>query len=224
MKYETFHYDMDGVLVDSEPTHVAAERETCEHFGLDIDVATWDGMKGKTARDIFESLYWQHAEKHGLSETPSVDEMVRHKTNKFLKLIADGAILPVDGAEELLEWTKNHGTGQGLVTSSNRLVTTAILHRFDWRKLFDVVVTGNDVRIGKPHPGPYLKSLRLLDARRETALAFEDSKNGLRSAIAAKIGSMAITSSYHSRDDFSKLNPTYVVDSWYDAPRIIEAS
>lgn len=224
MKYESFHYDMDGVIVDSEPVHVMAEKDTCQHFGLDVDLDSWDDMKGKTAVDIFGELRTQHMTKHATLDVPSVEELVRYKTNNFVSLIEDGAVVPVDGALELLAWTRDHSAKQGLVTSSNRKVTGAIVRQFNLDRYFDTAVTGNDVRIGKPHPGPYLKSLRLLGANARTALAFEDSKNGLRSAVGAKMGSMAITSSYHDRSDFAKINPTYIVDSWSEALMIIARS
>lgn len=225
MRYEAFHYDMDGVIVNSEPIHVESEKDTCRYYGLDIDYATWDGFKGRTAEDIFKYLHAQHVEKHGADEIPSVAELIAHKTNAFIGLVEDGAIQPIEGAMDLIKWTNRCADGkQSLVTSSNELVMKAILRQFALEKFFPVTVSGNDIRIGKPHPGPYLKALRKTEAKATKSLVFEDSKNGIRSALGARCAVMAITSSYHDSEDLSKVNPTYIVDRWCDAPAIIRAA
>lgn len=225
MKYEAFHYDMDGVIVNSEPLHVESEKNTCRHYGLGIDYDTWDGFKGRTAEDIFAYLHAQHVERYGGNDIPSVNELIRHKTAAFIELVRDGAIEPIDGAIDLIKWTSRQTDGkQSLVTSSNELVMKAILHQFALEKYFNVTVSGNDIRIGKPHPGPYLKALRKTEAKASQSLVFEDSKNGIRAALGARCAVMALTSSYHDREALSAVHPTYIVDSWYEAPAIIQTS
>lgn len=224
MKYTAFHYDMDGVLVDSEPVHVQSEKDTCDHFGLDVDYDAWGDMKGKTATVIFNELYNQHILKHGAYDIPPVDEIIKYKTKQFLKLVEDGAVEPIEGAVSLLYWTHEYGEGQSLVTSSNRKVASAILRQFGLYKYFDRVITGDDVRFGKPHPEPYVRSIRAMHTKPSRSLVFEDSKAGVRSALGARCSVMALTSSYHDEEVLNNLNATHVVNSWYEAPYIIEAA
>lgn len=223
MKYKAFHYDMDGVLVNSEPLHVSAEMETCRRYGLDIDYDAWLGLKGRTAEDIFVHLYDEHVAKHGPADIPSVQHLIDHKTNEFINMIWDGRIEPIEGSHELVRWTRRHSEAQSLVTSSNHRIAQAILKYFNFQKSFDVQVTGDDVRIGKPHPGPYLKALRLTGAKASESLVFEDSKNGIRAALGARCAVMAITSSYHTREDLEKVNPTYIIDSFCEASALIKS-
>lgn len=224
MKYTAFHYDMDGVLVNSEPIHVQSEKDTCDHFGLDVDYDAWDEMKGKTATDIFEELYSRHISKHGAYDMPPVEELIKYKTDYFLKLVKDGAVEPIEGAINLLYWTREHGSRQALVTSSNSRVAHAILRQYGLRKYFDKVITSDDVYMGKPHPEPYIRSVRSMYTRPTESLVFEDSKAGVRSALGAHCAVMALTSSYHDEETFKNLNSTFVVSSWYEAPDIIEAA
>jgi HAD superfamily hydrolase (TIGR01509 family) len=236
MKYRAFHYDMDGVLVNSEPLHVEVEKETCQHYGLDIDFDGWNGFKGRTAEDIFSHLHLEHTLKHPDADIPTVEELIRHKTNKFIDKVFEGAIEPIDGATELVKWTRKNSEIQSLVTSSNYRVKDAIISYFDLQKHFDISVTADDIRIGKPHPGPYLKSLRLMEKmademkrakiRASESLVFEDSKAGIKSARKAGCAVMAITSAYHSREELALVDPTptYIVDSWREATAVISVA
>jgi beta-phosphoglucomutase-like phosphatase (HAD superfamily) len=236
MKYRAFHYDMDGVLVNSEPLHVAVEKETCQHFGLGIDLDGWDGFKGQTAEAIFSHLHLEHMNKYPDVDIPDVDELIRYKTTAFIERVFEGEIEPIDGAMELVKWTRKKAEMQSLVTSSNYRVKDAIISRFDLQKMFDVSITSHDIRIGKPHPGPYLKSLRDINRRMDEmgrpkiraseSLVFEDSKAGIKSARKAGCAVMAITSAYHSREELAAVDPspTYIVDGWHEAQDIILAS
>jgi len=215
---------MDGVLANSEPLHEEVEKETCLHYGLDIDMDAWSEFKGMTAEDIFRKLHRMHVLKHGDRDLPSVEELIAHKTNIFVDRVWDGAIDPIDGASDLVRWTYGHTDAQTLVTSSSRRVQQAVLRYLNLERFFDDVVTGNDVSLGKPHPEPYMKALARVGARAEESLVFEDSKNGIRSALGARCAVMAIVSPYHSRGELATVHPTYIVDNWFEVPRIIEHS
>lgn len=224
MKYRAYHYDMDGVLANSEPLHEAVEKQTCLHYGLDVDMSTWEAFKGMTAEAIFGKLHAEHVMKHGDRDIPTVEELIAHKTDAFIDGVWDGAIDPIDGASDLVRWTHGRADAQTLVTSSSRRVQQAVLRYLNLDRFFDEIVTGDDVVSGKPNPEPYVKALGKVGARAEESLVFEDSKNGIRAALGAKCAVMALTSAYHSREQLAVVNPTFIVDNWFEAPRIIERS
>lgn len=202
--FEAVHFDMDGVLADTEPLHVAAEQQTCRDFDFDINPASWGGFKGMTAQAIFQHLL----EKYGDPETQTVGELIAHKTNLFLDN-AKTDLEPIDGALDFLQWARDSHDKIALVTSSNRRVQECIIGSFGIGSYFDSIITGDDITNGKPDPEPYLKSLKETDAQPESSLVIEDSKSGIRSALAAKCSVLALTTSY-SAEELRQVNPTFI--------------
>ncbi|MBV8373870.1 MAG: HAD-IA family hydrolase [Candidatus Eremiobacteraeota bacterium] len=88
----------------------------------------------------------------------------------------------------------------GLATSAAMPVAQTVLKQTGWGKLFEVVVSSDEVARGKPAPDVYLRALELLDADATRAVAIEDSANGIRSAHAAKLAVVAIPNREFSPD------------------------
>jgi beta-phosphoglucomutase len=130
---EAIHFDMDGVIADTEPFHVQAELQTCEDYKFDVNHDDWQGFKGRTARDIFRHLI----DMCGDSNIHTVDELIEHKTQRFIE-IADGHIAPIEGALDFIQWAKNNFKKTTLVTSSNRQTQEFIIGRYchDRRRYF----------------------------------------------------------------------------------------
>ena len=202
---------MDGVIADTEPFHVAAEQQTCRDYNFAIDPNQWDGFKGQTASDIFNFLLNQY----GDPRAQTVDELIDHKTELFLDM-AQGSLEPIDGALDFLHWARASHDTMTLVTSSNRRVQECIIGRLGIRNLFDNIVTGDDIVNGKPHPEPYLLSIKQSGARAEGSLVIEDSKSGIQSALAAQCAVLAIATS-HSLEELRQVNPTLVATDFTDA-------
>jgi HAD superfamily hydrolase (TIGR01509 family) len=214
-KYNSIHFDMDGVLANTEPLHVAAEQQTCRDYNFAISPDQWDGFKGQTANDIFGYLL----NNYGDPQTQTVNELIDYKTGLFLQMAQEG-LEPIDGAMDFLRWARGNYEKVTLVTSSNRRVQECIIGRFGIRGMFDNIVTGDDIINGKPHPEPYLRSLKQSDTRAETALVIEDSKSGIKSALAAKCAVLAIATS-HPADELMEVNPTYVASDYLHARRLL---
>ena len=96
------------------------------------------------------------------------------------------------GALELLVELKKAGIKTALVTMSMRTMALTVADQIDFQA-FDVVVAGDDVTNGKPHPEPYLRAAELLGVAPEDCLAFEDSPTGLASAEAAGCHAIGVT-------------------------------
>ncbi|MCD4759690.1 HAD family phosphatase [archaeon] len=82
---------------------------------------------------------------------------------------------------------KNKGQRLGLVTSNSKKITNLILNKIGMINLFEVVITGEDVKNHKPHPEPYLKALQLMNLSSSDCLVFEDSAIGVKAALDAGI-------------------------------------
>lgn len=171
-------WDMDGTLIDSEPYWLASENALAESYGGTWSIDDGHQMIGKSLYDSSALL----KEKFGIEDL-SVQEVIDRMTDEVIENLKTR--LPFrPGALELLMELKRRGIKTALVTMSMRKMALAVTKEISF-EAFDVVVAGDDVTFGKPHPEPYLKAAELLGVEITDCIAFEDSSTGLRSAEAA---------------------------------------
>ena len=166
-------WDMDGTIVDTEPYWIAAEYDLVAEFGGTWTDALAHSIVGLDLRDSAKVL----RDKGGV-DLP-IDDIV----NRLL----DGVIhrfrqrVPWrPGARELLATARKNGIPNALVTMSWKRFADAVVAALP-PGAFDVVVTGDDVEHGKPHPEPYRKAASLLGVKPADCLAIEDSPTDRKS-------------------------------------------
>ncbi len=214
-KLKHIHFDMDGVIADTEPFHVEAEIQTCLKNKFAINRSKWDGFKGRTAEDIFGHLIAEY----GNPGIHSTDKLISQKTDIFLE-IAKEKLTPIEGVLNFISWARQQHKTMNLVTSSNQRVQKFIIESFGIRDLFDNVITGDDIDNGKPHPEPYLKVLELAKAAPEQSIVIEDSKSGIKSALEAGCFVLAIATS-HSPSELAEANPTFIASDYDEALHLL---
>jgi HAD superfamily hydrolase (TIGR01509 family) len=171
-------WDMDGTLVDSEHYWSVSQNRLANQYGA---VWTDEDEKGVIGSSLYDSSDLIKR-KFGI-EDKSVQEIIDHLTDEVIEQLK--AVLPWrPGALELLMDLKQAGVKTALVTMSMRRMALAVAESIPF-KAFDVVVAGDDVRFGKPHPEPYLTAAEKLGVDPGDCIAFEDSVTGLNSAAAA---------------------------------------
>jgi HAD superfamily hydrolase (TIGR01509 family) len=171
-------WDMDGTLVDSEPYWLLSESALAEDYGK-----VWTQENGNDL--IGKSLYESSAflKDHLYIKDLSAQQIADRLTDSVLSKLQHS--LPWrPGALELLMELKQAGVKTALVTMSMRRMALAVAEAIPFQA-FDVVVAGDDVTFGKPHPEPYQKAAALLGFEPAECIAIEDSVTGLRSAEAA---------------------------------------
>lgn len=177
-------WDMDGTLVDTEPSWIEAEYELASRHG-----GSWslEHAMNLVGNDLLDS--GRYIREHmGIDlEPPAIVEE-----------LLDGVVARVEqevpwrpGATELLATLRSRGVPCALVTMSWRRFVAPVLAGLP-EGSFDAVVTGDAVEHGKPHPEPYLTAARLLGVAPEECLAIEDSDTGARSAVAAGCTVLAV--------------------------------
>jgi len=170
-------WDMDGTLVDTEPYWIAAEYALIEEHG-----GTWsdEHAMNLVGSDLIDSgRYLREHSGIGLEPAEIVEELLDRVVVRM------GEQIPWrDGAVELLDSLREDGTPCALVTMSYRRFVAPILDSLP-PDTFEVVVTGDSVTQGKPHPEPYAKAAAILGVDPEHTVAIEDSNTGARSAEAA---------------------------------------
>jgi len=175
-------FDMDGTLIDSEHHWLSSEQELAASWG-----ASWTSDDGEALIGV--SLYQSTQlikEKLGIDLTPG--EISEILTDAVIQKL-DAEIVWRPGVLELMADLKANGVKTALVTMSMRRMALRVAAKLPVGE-FDVVVAGDDVTNGKPHPEPYLLAAEQLGVDINDCIAFEDSVTGLTSAEAS--GAIAI--------------------------------
>nr|WP_308121833.1 HAD family phosphatase [Actinotalea ferrariae] len=169
-------WDMDGTLVDTEPAWMAAEVALVAEFGgvwTDEDSLRMIGMPLLTAAGILRA--------HGV-DLPE-DAIVERLVASVVAAVGRDLVWQ-PGARELLGAVRDAGIPCALVTMSYRNLAEAVVGQAP-PGTFDLLVTGDEVTHGKPHPEPYLRAADLLGVDITRCVAVEDSPPGVASALAS---------------------------------------
>lgn len=175
-------FDMDGTLIDSEPYWMESEQAlAAEHKG------NWTAEDGLdvVGMSLDKSSRLLKERANIPLEPEQIVDLLTDAVQKKLKLVVPWR----PGAKELLQDLKANGVKTALVTMSMHRMAQQVVDAIDF-PAFDVIVAGDDVRNGKPHPEAYLKAAQLLGFEPRRCIAFEDSTSGLTSAELA--GTVAI--------------------------------
>ena len=170
-------FDMDGVIVNSESLHVAFECDILKTLGVDFPPTGFPEFAG-LAMDKF----WQAIkEKYNLQQP--VEELLAYDTALRAKAFRNHDHFDVPpGVASLIKNLKRAGLPLALASSSHTLVIDAILDKLGYRKYFDAVVSGFELKNGKPAPDIFLYAADLLGIPHAEALVIEDTANGVLAA------------------------------------------
>lgn len=174
-------FDMDGLLIDSEPIWTVAEREIAHELGGEFTPTIKEAMIGQALPVAVPILLEGLGTPQALAADPA--EVGR----RLLTLVAElfRAELPLQpGALKLLELVREFGIPTALVSSSYRLLVDTALVALGVER-FDVTVAGDEVSGTKPAPDPYLAAAEHLGVDPQQCVVLEDSNAGMRSALAA---------------------------------------
>jgi HAD superfamily hydrolase (TIGR01509 family) len=179
-------FDMDGLLVDTEPLWLETETEVMARLGAPWTPQDQQALLGGSMQRTVSYLL-------GKATRPVPPETVaRWMLDGMLDLARDGRVVVRPGARELVAEVAAAGLPYALVTSSQRRFADAVLAVT--RMTFPVTVCGEDVTATKPDPEPYLLAAKLLDADPARCVALEDSPNGVAAAAAAGCRVLAVPS------------------------------
>jgi HAD superfamily hydrolase (TIGR01509 family) len=179
-------FDMDGLLVDTEPLWFETEGEVMARLGAPWTKEDQGALLGGSMERTVTYLLSR------ATRPARPGEVARWMTDGMLERVAQGRIIVRPGARELLTEVAAAGIPYALVTSSQREFAHAVLQGTGF--LFPVTVTADDVTKTKPDPEPYLLAAKLLNADPEQCVALEDSPNGVASATSAGCHVVAVPS------------------------------
>lgn len=200
---EAVIFDMDGVIVDSEPRHEAAFLEVVREIGYGERLnLRFEDFVGRSDHELWQSFIKTHQPPHTLQE---LLELKRHRVIEIIRreqpLFA--------GLPALVEKIAPRYR-LGVASGSERMVVEEVLALQGLRKFFQAVVTAADVKHGKPAPDIFFRTAELLEVRPEKCWVIEDSKPGIAAGLAAGMRVIAITNTYPAAE---LRQATYVVST-----------
>jgi len=202
-------FDMDGVIIDSEPIHSRVKMDTFAHFGIPFREEDLARYMGRTSGAIFRETLAKY-------DRRDIDpqDMADYKHAHYLEILQSGEIEPVAGSVELIRSLHGAGIPLALATSSNVRVMNTVLDSFGIRQCFSSILSGGELPESKPDPAIYLISAQRLAVAPANCLVIEDTTNGIMAAKRAGMYCVAYHNPHSGNQDLTLADE--VVDSLSD--------
>jgi HAD superfamily hydrolase (TIGR01509 family) len=186
-------FDMDGVLIDSGAHHREAWRQLLADLGLDPAPEFWRRTIGRPAEEAVVHLLDRPV------PPAEAARLARRKREHYTRLARRG-MLAVPGAPAFVERLAAEGVPRAVATSASRHDVEALLTEIGVRRHFEVIVTADDVRRGKPDPEVYLRAAAGLRQPPTECLVFEDSVVGVHAASKVGMRVIGLTTAHSGRE------------------------
>lgn len=196
---QTVIFDMDGVIVDTEPVHHFAYNEHFKQLNIEITPEMYASFTGNSTKNIFEKL------KAHFNLKEDVTTLVETKRNLFNDAFDHKEDLYLlEGVEDLIKELHTNGIQLVLASSSAHVTINRIFTRFNLHQYFTHIVSGEDFPKSKPHPAIFQHAAFLSGTPIENCIVIEDSTNGILAAKAAGIYCIGYDSVNSKMQDYSK--------------------
>lgn len=187
-------FDMDGVLIDSEPLWRKAMIKGFNDIGVDFTEEDCRKTTGMRFKEVINHWFLHHNIEH-----THPDELDTNVITHLIELIGlEGK--PLSGSIELLQHLKMNNYPIGLATSSSHALVDAVLNKLSVKSYFQSIVSAEFLDYGKPHPEVFLKCAKELNTEAKHCLVIEDSVNGVIAGKAAQMRVVAVPDAEHKND------------------------
>jgi beta-phosphoglucomutase len=190
-------FDMDGVIVDTEPLHRKAYHRMFDDVNIEVDHVLYESFTGQSTINICKRL----VDEFNLNETP--EDLVRLKRKHYKYLFEhDDELALIDGVLDRIK--DYHLNNVKLVVASSASMTgiNQIFDRFNLNHYFSAKFSGGDLKQSKPHPEIFIKAATSTGFSRSECIVIEDSTNGIKAAKAANIFCVGFKSEHSTGQDY----------------------
>jgi HAD superfamily hydrolase (TIGR01509 family) len=216
MSLKAVLFDMDGVIVDTEPLHRKAYFKTFNQLGIDVSEDLYTSFTGASTQRVCETLISEF----GLHYT--FEEISQIKRNHFKDYFYnDEEFDLIPGVRPLIEHYHEHDVKLILASSATMTTINMVFDKFGLEKYFSGKISGADLKESKPHPEVFQLAAEMAERPIENCMVIEDSTNGILAAHRANIFCAAYRSKHSKNQDYTLAN---IVISDYEELQIDKVS
>lgn len=213
---QTVIFDMDGVIVDTEPVHHYAYYQHFKQLNIEVSDALYRTFTGNSTRNVFQKIKDQFDLSH------EVEDLIQTKRSLFNDAFdTKEDLFLIDGVEALIKDLHANGIQLIVASSASKVTIDRVFTRFNLHPYFTHIVSGEDFPKSKPHPAIFEHAASLSVAPKENCIVIEDSTNGIEASVAANIFCIGYDSLHSKSQDLTKANIIIQDFSELNAEKII---
>ncbi|MFY0483737.1 HAD family hydrolase [Flavobacterium sp. PLA-1-15] len=196
---KTVIFDMDGVIVDTEPVHRYAYFNHFSELNIDVTDEMFATFTGNSTRNVFQKV------KDIFNLEHEVENLIQRKRDIFNDAFdSKQDLFLLDGVEDLIKDLHQNGIQLIVASSASKVTIERVFKRFKLHQYFSDIVSGEDFPKSKPHPAIFEHAVSLSIAPKHECIVIEDSANGIEASIGAGVFCIGYNSEHSKLQDLSK--------------------